>query len=62
MEKEVKSVANVTARDIADSLAVAAAIPVHVEVESYDLEAANEALLSLHAGKIRGAKVLSINP
>lgn len=60
MEKEIKSVANVTATDVADSLAVAAAVPVRVEVESYALEAANAALLSLRAGAIRGAKVLAI--
>jgi propanol-preferring alcohol dehydrogenase len=60
LEKEIKSVANVTASDIADSMAVAAAIPVRVEVEPYALEAANEALLSLRAGAIRGAKVLAI--
>jgi propanol-preferring alcohol dehydrogenase len=60
MEKEIKSVANVTAGDVADSLAVAAAVPVRVEVEPYPLEAANAALLSLRAGAIRGAKVLAI--
>jgi propanol-preferring alcohol dehydrogenase len=60
LEKEIKSVANVTARDVGDALAVAAAVPVRVEVEPYALEAANEALLSLRAGKIRGAKVLAI--
>ena len=59
-EKEVKTVANVTHRDIAAFLPVAAAVPLHVETEVYPLEAANEALQALRAGGLRGAKVLRI--
>ena len=59
-EKEIKTVANVTHRDIAEFLPVAARVPLHVETRSYPLEAANEALQDLRLGHIRGAKVLII--
>lgn len=59
-EKEIKSVANVTARDIAEFLPIAAAVPVRVNVQTYALEDANEALNDLRAGHVRGAKVLLI--
>jgi propanol-preferring alcohol dehydrogenase len=61
MEKEIKSVANVTHRDLEAFLPIAAAIPLRVEVQRYDLEQANEALLDLRAGHVRGAKVLQIS-
>jgi len=60
MEKEIKSVANVTARDIAEFLLVAAEIPMRPEVQTYPLEEANRALLELKRGPVRGAKVLLI--
>jgi propanol-preferring alcohol dehydrogenase len=60
LEKEIKTVANVTHSDIAEFLPVAAAIPLHVETQSYPLEKANEALQDLRRGHIRGAKVLTI--
>ncbi len=59
-EKEIKTVANVTHRDIAAFLPVAAEVPLRVETESYPLEEANRALLELKAGHIRGAKVLVV--
>ena len=59
-EKEIKSVANVTGRDIAEFLPVAAAVPLHVGVETYALEEANAALNDLRRGHVRGAKVLII--
>jgi propanol-preferring alcohol dehydrogenase len=58
MEKEVKSVANVTRRDVRDFLTLAGEIPILPEVQEFDLRDANRALLELKAGKIRGAKVL----
>lgn len=61
MEKELKSVANVTRRDLEEFLPIAAAIPLHVEVQEYPLERANEALLELRSGHVRGAKVLKIS-
>jgi propanol-preferring alcohol dehydrogenase len=57
-EKEIKSVANVTARDIAEFLPIAAQVPLRVSVQTYALEDANEALNDLRAGHVRGAKVL----
>lgn len=61
LEKEIKSVANVTHGDIAAFLPLAAEIPIQPEVQTYPLEAANRALLELKRGKIRGAKVLVID-
>ena len=60
-EKEIKSVANVTGRDIEEFLSIAAEIPLHVEFQSYPLEKANQALRDLRAGNVRGAKVLFIS-
>lgn len=61
MEKEIKSVANVSRSDISQFLLLAAAIPIKPEVQEFALEDANEALAELKAKKIRGAKVLMIN-
>ena len=58
MEKEIKSVANVTRRDVAEFLALAARIPIKPEVQEYRLEDANQALRELKERRIRGAKVL----
>lgn len=58
MEKEIKSVANVTGNDISEFLDLAAEVPIRPETEIYNLEEANKALLELKDGKIRGAKVL----
>lgn len=59
-EKEIKSVANITRKDAREFLALAAEIPIHPEVEEFDLEEANNVLLSLKQGKIRGAAVLRV--
>ncbi|HTW92477.1 MAG TPA: zinc-dependent alcohol dehydrogenase family protein [bacterium] len=61
MEKEIKSVANVTRRDISEFLALAARIPIKPEVQEYPLEEANRALLELRERRIRGAKVLRVS-
>jgi propanol-preferring alcohol dehydrogenase len=58
LEKEIKSVANVTRFDVREFLRLAALIPLKPEVQEYALEDANQALLDLKAKKIRGAKVL----
>jgi len=60
MEKEIKSVANVARSDIRGFLKLAAEIPLKPDVQIYPLENANEALVELKQGKIRGAKVLRI--
>ena len=60
LEKEIKSVANVSRRDVADFLELAAQIPIRPEYQVYRLEQANQALLELKERKIRGAKVLQL--
>ena len=57
-EKEIKSVANVTRRDVQAFLELAARIPIIPEVETYELQDANKALTDLKQRRIRGAKVL----
>jgi len=59
-EKELKSVANVTRRDAQEFLPLAAAIPIVPETQEFKLEEANEALILLKEGKMRGAGVLRI--
>jgi propanol-preferring alcohol dehydrogenase len=58
MEKEIKSVANVTRRDVREFLQLAAEAGIRPEYQEYALADANQALLELRQGKIRGAKVL----
>ncbi len=60
LEKEIKSVANVTRRDVQEFLSLAAEIPIKPEVQTYALEDANRALVELKQRKIRGAKVLKV--
>jgi propanol-preferring alcohol dehydrogenase len=60
LEKEIKSVANVTRADVRACLDLAAAVPLRPETTTYPLESANEALLELKRGGLRGAKVLRI--
>ena len=60
MEREIKTVANITARDIEEFLPLAASIPIDVAVTTYALEHANEALRDLKAGGGSGARVLLI--
>jgi propanol-preferring alcohol dehydrogenase len=59
-EKTLTTVANVTRQDVADCLRLAAEIPLKPHVTPYPLEKANQALLEVKAGHIRGAKVLEI--
>jgi propanol-preferring alcohol dehydrogenase len=59
-EKELKSVANITRRDVKEFLSLAAEMNLQPEIQVFALEQANEALVELHSGKIRGAKVLKI--
>ncbi|MGB8983225.1 MAG: zinc-dependent alcohol dehydrogenase family protein [Anaerolineales bacterium] len=60
MEKEIKSVANVTRADVCEFLQLAAKANIKPEFQEYDLQDANRALLDLKQGKIRGTKVLFI--
>jgi propanol-preferring alcohol dehydrogenase len=60
MEKEIKSVANVTRKDVREFLQLAAEANIKPDYQEYELQGANQALLELTQGKIRGAKVLTI--
>jgi propanol-preferring alcohol dehydrogenase len=60
LEKEVKTVANVTRADVREFLRLAAEVPIRPDVQEYPLPEANRALAELKAGKIRGAKVLRV--
>jgi len=60
MEKEIKSVANITRKDVEEFLALAAEIPLKPEIQEFALAEANRALQELKERNIRGAKVLRI--
>jgi propanol-preferring alcohol dehydrogenase len=60
MEKEIKSVANVTRKDVSELLSIAGEMGLKPEVQEYQLEDANRALVEINKGGIRGAKVLMI--
>ncbi len=60
MEKEIKSIANITRKDVEEFLQIAAQIPIRPEFQEYALKEANVALLEMKNRKIRGAKVLRI--
>ena len=59
-EKSLSTVANVTRSDVSECLRLAAEIPLQPHVTAYPLENANQALLEMKQGQIRGAKVLQI--
>ena len=61
LEKEIKSVANVTRSDVREFLRLASEIPLKPEVREYALAEANRALIELKRGEIRGAKVLRVS-
>ena len=58
MEKEIKSVANVTRADVREFLLIAAEANIRPEYQEYQLQDANQALFEMKQGKIRGSKVL----
>lgn len=60
LEKEIKSVANVTRRDTEEFLPIAAQIPIEPAVEEFDLEQANEVLLAIKQSRLKAAAVLKI--
>jgi propanol-preferring alcohol dehydrogenase len=57
-ERQLVSVANLTRRDGRDFLLLAAGMPLDVQVTTYPLQRANEALADLRAGRLQGAAVL----
>lgn len=60
-EKEIKSVANVTRRDVEELLKLVAEVPIDVRVEEYKLDEVNTALRNLKSAKISGSAVLRIS-
>lgn len=61
MEKEIKSVANITRKDVKEFLNLAARIPIKPHTQEYPLKDANQALLDLKFRPIRGAKVIRVS-
>jgi propanol-preferring alcohol dehydrogenase len=59
-ERQIRSVANVTRRDVADLMELAATIPIRTEVQEFGLEEVDEALIGLAEGSISGAAVLRV--
>ena len=60
-EKEIKSVANITRKDVQYFLPLAAEIPIIPMVQEFNLMQANEALTLLKHGEIQGAAVLKLD-
>ncbi|MHC4636224.1 MAG: zinc-dependent alcohol dehydrogenase family protein [Planctomycetota bacterium] len=60
LEKEIKSVANVTRRDAEEFLPLAAEISINPTIEEFELEQANEVLGAIKQSKLRAAAVLKI--
>jgi propanol-preferring alcohol dehydrogenase len=60
-ERVLRTVANLTRRDAVEFLRLAAEIPVRVEVETFPLDAVNEALARLKRGALRAAGVLRLD-
>ncbi len=60
LEKEIKSVANVTRQDAEEFLPLAARIPIAPTIEEFPLSQANEVLCSIKNSKLRAAAVLKI--
>lgn len=58
MEKEIKSVANVTGEDVRSFIGLADQMSMKPETEPYPFLEANSALTDLRNKRIRGAKVL----
>jgi len=60
MERQIRSVANLTRRDGEELLQIAPKVPVRTEVQPYPLAEANTALDDLAHGRFRGAAVLTV--
>ncbi len=60
-ERQIVSVANLTRRDGEEFLALAPKVPIKTRVETLPLDAANEALARLRAGRLEGAAVLLVD-
>jgi len=61
LEKEIKSVANVSRQDVQELLALANDISIRPQTRTFPLEDANRALMELKMRSVLGAKVLVID-
>jgi len=61
MEKEIKSVANITREDVRTFLKIADELNLKSEFQIFPLEEANRAIIEMKRSKIRGAKILKIH-
>lgn len=59
-ERAVRSVANLTRRDGEEFLSLAAQVPIHTHIETFSLEAANDALNDLRDGRLTGTAVITM--
>jgi propanol-preferring alcohol dehydrogenase len=59
-ERGIRSVMNYTRADAEEFLELAGRVPIRAQTEVFPLEAANEALLRVKRGEVRGAAVLQI--
>jgi len=60
-EKEVKSIANITRKDIKELLEIIKKKPIEVHIEEYSLNQVNEVLRKLKAARIKGSATLRIS-
>jgi propanol-preferring alcohol dehydrogenase len=60
-ERQVRSVANLTRADGEEFFKIAPQVPIKTEVQTFPLEAANEALNGVRHGQIHGAAVLLVS-
>ncbi len=60
LEREIKSVANVTRADAEEFLPLAAQIPIVPTIEEFPLAQANEVLIKIKHSRLRGAAVLRV--
>lgn len=61
LEKEIKSVANVTRQDAIEFLPIAAEIPIVPTVEEFGLNEANEVLVRIKHSRLKAAAVLRVS-
>ncbi len=61
LEKEIKTVANVTRKDAEEFLHIAARANIKPRIKAFGLEDANKALIELKSGNSPGSKILKIN-
>jgi propanol-preferring alcohol dehydrogenase len=57
-ERTIRSVANLTRRDGTEFLALAPKVPIRTTVTTYPLQAAEQALDDLRAGRFNGSAVI----